>query len=405
MSGSIYLDNHATTCVDPRVVEAMLPYFTQQYGNSSSTIHAWGRAAQEALEASRSSIAEAIGAQAAEIVFTSGATESNNLALRGLADRSRKSDARLVSAATEHRAILDPLERLRRRGFGVTLLPVKPQTSAEPGQIDLDQLAASLQADTLLVSIMLANNEIGVIQSLPAIAELCAARGIPLHCDATQAVGKIPLNVDQLGVDLMSFSAHKLHGPKGIGALYVRRRSPPIRLSPLIDGGGQEKGLRSGTVNVPAIVGFAKALELSLQEMPQERTRLAALRHQLYQGLQEAIGDCELNGPRWELEGAPGQVRLPGNLNVCFHGVDGEAVMLKCPHLALSSGSACSSSRPEPSHVLKALGLPEQAIRSSLRFGLARFNTAEQIPLIIEMLGTVVNDLRQQGQSARSTRP
>jgi cysteine desulfurase len=403
MTGSIYLDNHATTCVDPRVVEAMLPYFTQQYGNTSSTIHAWGLAAHDALEASRRSIAGAIGAQPAEIVFTSGATESNNLVLRGLADRSRRSDARLVSVATEHRAILDPLERLRRRGFDVTLLPVKPQTSTEPGQLDLDQLEQSLREQTLLVSVMLANNEMGGIHSLPAIAKLCAGRGIPLHCDATQAVGKIPLNVDQLGVDLMSFSAHKLHGPKGIGALYLRRRSPPIRLSPLIDGGGQEKGLRSGTVNLPAVVGFAKALELSLQELPQEMKRLAELRHQLFQGLHETVGDCELNGPHWDREASPGQVRLPGNLNVCFHGVDGEAVMLRCPNLALSSGSACSSSRPEPSHVLKGLGLPEQAIRSSLRFGLARFNTAEQIPQIVEALSTAVSDLRQQGRSFRST--
>ena len=266
------------------------------------------------------------------------------------------------------------------------------------GRLDLQQLAETIQDHTILVSVMLANNEIGVLQPLGEIADLCAAHGVLLHCDATQAVGKIPLDVCQLGVDLMSFSAHKLHGPQGIGALYIRRRSPSIRLAPLMDGGGQEKGRRSGTLNVPGIVGFAKAIQLCTEEMPVEIPRLAQLRQQLYQGLSESVADCQLNGPGWEAESQPGQLRLPGNLNLSFRGVDGQTIMLNCPELALSSGSACSANYPEPSHVLRALGLNDDQVRSSLRFGLGRFNTPAEISRSIEVLAHVIQRLRRLGR-------
>ena len=340
MVGRIYLDHHATTPVDPRVVQAMLPYFTELFGNSSSVSHAWGREAQDAVERSRAVVAEAVGASPEEITFTSGATESNNWVLRGLTEQPRNQKRHLVSVVTEHRAMLDPLERLRRLGFRATLLPVRVNHADAAGQLDLDQFAAALEPDTLLVSVMLANNEIGVIQPLAELTRLCAARGVLVHCDAVQALGKIPLDVRNLGVDLASFSAHKLYGPKGVGALYVRRRSPPIRLVPLMVGGGQEKNLRSGTLNVPAIVGFAKAVELSMAEMAAERSRLARLRQELFDGLCQTVEDCDLNGPSWEQETEPGQLRLPGNLNLRFAGVDGETVMLHTPGVALSSGSA-----------------------------------------------------------------
>ncbi len=397
MPGRIYLDHHATTPVDPRVVEAMLPFFTEVFGNSSSVSHAWGREAREAVERSRAVVAEAVGALPEEITFTSGATESNNLALRGLAEQPRNRQRHLVSVVTEHRAILDPLERLRRLGFRVTLLPVRNHPADFPGELDLDQLVAALEPETLVVSVMLANNEVGVIQPLAELARLCAVRGILVHCDAVQALGKMPLDVRLLGVDLISFSAHKLYGPKGVGALYVRRRSPPIRLAPLIVGGGQEKNLRSGTLNVPAIVGFAKAVELSMAEMAVERPRLAQLRQELFDGLRQEVGDCYLNGPSWEQETEPGQLRLPGNLNLRFAGVDGEMVMLHTPTVALSSGSACSSQQSGPSHVLRALGLSEEDVRSSLRIGLGRGNTSEEVQQVVARLAESIGQLRRAG--------
>jgi cysteine desulfurase len=389
----IYMDNHATTRVDPRVLEAMVPYFTETFGNAGSTSHSFGHEAKGAVDAARESVAAAIGASARELVFTSGATESNNLAIRGLADRPRRKGNHIVSVATEHKAVLDPLRRLARRGFEVTLLPVEPAGSPRAGWLAPQKVAQAIRDDTLLVSVMLANNEIGVIQPIAGISALCRQRGVPLHCDATQAVGKIPVDVEALGVDLMSFSAHKIYGPKGVGALYVRREGGGVRLEPLIDGGGQEGGLRSGTLNVPGIVGFARAVELSIAEMPSESARIAALRQRLWEGLRREIPDVVLNGPDWIAEG--GLIRLPGNLNCAFPLVDGEALMMNMKVLAVSSGSACTSANPEPSHVLRALGMPDDLVRASLRFGLGRFNTQEEVDFAIQAVGATVRKLRE----------
>ncbi len=394
----VYMDNHATTRVDPRVVEAMLPYFTEIYGNPGSASHVFGWDAAAAVDAARESIAAAIGADAKEIVFTSGATESNNLALRGLADRVRRRGNHFISVKTEHKAILDPLNKLSRRGFEVTLLDVEPAGSSRAGWLDPQRVADALRDDTILVSVMLANNEIGAIASLSEIGAICRERGVPLHTDATQAVGRIPVNVDELQVDMMSFSSHKMYGPKGVGALYVRRRSPALRLEPLIEGGGQERGLRSGTLNPPGIVGFAKALELCVAEMPQESERLATLRQRLFDGLTSRIADVTLNGPTW----SDPAWRLPGNLNCSFAYVDGEALMMSMRDLAVSSGSACTSTNPEPSHVLRALGLSDDLTRSSLRFGLGRFNTAEEVDFAIDLLADTVHRLRKLSSLANS---
>jgi cysteine desulfurase len=387
----IYLDNHATTRVDPRVVQAMLPHFTEGYGNPGSVSHAWGWEAKEAVDAARESIARSIGAAPREIVFTSGATESNNLALRGMAERVRRRGNHLVSVTTEHKSVLDPLDRLSRRAFELTLLDVTPAGGPRAGLLDVDRLAAALRDDTLLVSVMLANNEIGVVQPLAQIGRLCRQRGIALHCDATQAVGKLPLDVEDLQVDLLSFTAHKMYGPKGVGALYVRRSGGGVRLQPQIDGGGQEGGLRSGTLNVPGIVGLAKALELCLEELPTEAERQRSLRARLWTGLSAAVDEVWLNGPALE----PPEWRLPGNLNVSFGGVDGEALMMSMKTVAVSSGSACTSANPEPSHVLRALGLSEDLTRASLRFGLGRFNTPDEIELAIAAVGEAVDRLRR----------
>jgi cysteine desulfurase len=438
----IYLDNHATTRVDPRVVEAMLPFFGETFGNAGSINHSFGTEAKEAVDRARESIAAGIGAEAREIVFTSGATESNNLAIRGLADRPRRTVTRsavgnalrgipapparsavgnalrgipapparsigegpaghIVSVMTEHKAVLDPLRRLARRGFEVTLLDVEQHGSNSAGWLDPQKVADAIKDDTLLVSVMLANNEIGVIQPIREIAEICKGRGVPLHCDATQAVGKFPVDVSDLGVDLMSFSAHKIYGPKGVGALYVRRRGAPVRLEPLIEGGGQESGLRSGTLNVPGIVGFAKALELCLAELPTEIPRLISLRQRFWDGLQREIPDVLLNGP---LFSAPDSrlltpdsclPRLPGNLNCAFPLVSGEALMISLKTIAVSSGSACTSANPEPSHVLRAIGLSEDLTRASLRFGIGRFNTTEEIDFALAAVAENVHRLRQ----------
>ena len=387
----VYMDNHATTRVDPRVVEAMWPYFTRVYGNAGSTTHAFGHQARQAVADARERLAAVLGAKAKEIVFTSGATESNNLAIHGVAERSRDKGNHVVSVVTEHPSVLDPLEKLARRGFQVTLLAPIQAPDAQAGRIRPEQVAEALRDDTILVSVMLANNEIGVIQPLAEIGRICAARGVLLHTDATQAVGKIPVDLDSLPVDLMSFTAHKLYGPKGVGALYVRRRSPPQRLQPLIDGGGQEGGLRSGTLNVPGIAGFAKALELCAAEMAAEAPRLRQLRDRLYAGLSAAVPDTELNGPALD----PPELRLPGNLNLSFAGVDGEALLLTAKDIAVSSGSACTSANPEPSHVLRSLGLSEDATQSSVRFGLGRFNTAEEVEFAIGLLAEAVQHLRK----------
>jgi cysteine desulfurase len=336
-------------------------------------------------------IAAAIGAAEKEIVFTSGATESNNLAIRGLAERTKRKGNHLVSVTTEHKAVLDPLERLARRGFELTLLSVKPTPSTRAGLIDPQQVAEAIRDDTLLVSVMLANNEIGAIQPIAEIGALCRECGVPFHCDATQGVGKLPVNVKELNVDLLSFSGHKLCGPKGIGALYVRRGAGAPRLEPQITGGGHEGGLRSGTANVPGIVGLAAALELSLAELPLESERLAGLRNRLFDGLRSTVCDVRLNGPALDLA----DLRLPANLNVSFDYVDGEALLMSMGEVAVSSGAACTSANPEPSHVLRALGLGDDQVRSSLRFGLGRFTTSEEIERAIEKVADAVGRLRK----------
>ncbi len=386
----VYMDNHATTRVDPRVVEAMLPLFLEQYGNAGSTSHVFGWDAKEAVDQARESIARAIGASEREIVFTSGATESNNLALRGCADRTRRRGNHIISVTTEHKAILDPLSQLARRGFEVTLLSVRQTGDPHAGLLDVQQVVDSIRDDTLLVTVMLANNEIGVIQPLAEIGAICKERGVLLHSDATQAVGKIPVDVEQLQVDLLSFSAHKVYGPKGVGGLYVRRRNPQVRLTAQIDGGGQEGGRRSGTLNVPGIVGFATALKLCLEEMEAESARLAELRGRLFKGLTDAIEQVTLNGP----ELGDRKLRLAGNLSCSFADVDGEALMMSMRDLCVSSGSACTSANPEPSHVLRALGLSDDLTRASLRFGLGRFNTPEEVDFAIALLTEAVQRLR-----------
>ncbi len=387
----VYLDNHATTPVDPRVVEAMLPFFTRQFGNAGSSSHTLGRSSHLAVEEARQEIAHTLGAHPREIVFTSGATEANNLALRGLVERrSQGGPAHIVSVQTEHKAVLDPLTRLQRQGVEVTLLPVAPQSSSDAGRVSLEQLDEAIRPHTLLVSIMLANNEIGVLQPLAEIGALCRQRGVALHTDATQAVGKIPVNVQQLHLDLMSFSAHKFYGPKGIGALFVRHSGGPVRLASQIVGGGQERGLRSGTLNVPGIVAMGVALRLCRDELPIETVRLNQLRCRLFDRLSQTIDGVQLNGPPL----TPPQVRLAGNLNCSFAGVDGEAIMLRAPDIAVSSGSACTSASPDPSHVLRALGLHPDRVRSSLRFGLGRFTTLDEIDFAVDTLAQSVHSLR-----------
>lgn len=371
----------------------MLPYFTQKFGNPGS-VHGYGDEARSAVDAARGEVATLIGAEASEIVFTSGATESNNLAIRGVATRKRRRGDHLISIRTEHPAVLDPLESLARHGYSVTLLDVAQHGTADAGRVDPQRVAEAITDQTCLVSVMLANNEVGAIAPVAAIARVCKQRGVLLHCDATQAVGKVPLDVRQQDVDLMSFTAHKLHGPKGAGALYVRRRDPVVRLEPQIAGGGQEQNRRSGTLNVPGIVGLATALRLAAEDMADEQSRLANLRNQLAERIVEAVSDAVVVGPALEAADDAGHaLRLPNNLNVMFPGLDGEALMLAMPELAVSSGAACSSARDEPSHVLLALGLTADQARSCLRFGLGRFNTAEEIDAAANMVRAAVAKL------------
>ena len=391
----IYLDNHATTRVDPRGVETMLPYFTNDYGNAGSVSHSLGHHAREVVDSSRESIAKAICTEPAEIVFTSGATESNNLAIRGVAERRRRRGDHLISVVTEHHAVLEPLQRLEKKGFKLTLLEVAHRGLTKAGWLDPQRVADAITDDTCLVSVMLANNEIGVVQPLAEIATLCREHGVLLHTDATQAVGKMSVDVRQLGVDLMSFSAHKMYGPKGVGALYVRSRDPIVRLDPLISGGGQERGRRSGTLNVPGIVGFARAVELCMEELHDETQRLAKFRNLLLERLSLQIEGLELCGPdlhEKDLEGRP--IRLPGNLNIHIPGIDGEAILLRTPQIAASSGAACSSADPEPSHVLQALGYSSDEARCALRFGIGRYNTEEEVLLAAQQVSQAVADLR-----------
>ncbi len=390
MPTPVYIDNHATTRVDPRVVQAMLPYFDTEYANPGSTGHELGISVRDAVEQARRVIAESIGGAPREIVFTSGATESNNLAIRGITDHPRRQGNHIVSSPTEHPAILDPLTRLEKRGFQVTLVAPKRVHEKDAGWIDPQAIADAITPQTCLVTIMLANNEIGTIQSIADIAQICKSKNVPFHTDATQAVGKIAVDVQQLDVDLMSFSAHKMYGPKGVGALLVRRRTPQVRLAALFDGGGQERGMRSGTLNVHGIIGFAKALELCVAELSTESERIGDLRDQLFHGLTETIDGVTLNGPNLK----PRAGRLFNNLNVQFENVDGQTLMMHMRDLAVSSGSACTSAQPLPSHVLQAIGLNEDQSRSSLRFGLGRFNTAEHIEFAIETVAAAVDRVR-----------
>ncbi len=401
MSERIYLDNQSTTRVDPRVVEAMLPYLSECYGNAGSVTHPFGTEAAAAVEAATATIASLLGTRAKEIIFTSGATESNNLALLGAAAyhtrRTKKETGHMVSVATEHRAVLDPLAELEKRGWEVTRLPVAAGSAADAGRIDPAALESALRDNTVLVSVMLANNEIGVIQPLEQIAALCRSRDVLLHTDAAQAVGKIPLDIEKLGVDLLSFSGHKLYGPRGIGVLVARRQRGKAPIAAQLFGGGHQGGLRSGTLNVPAIVGLARAMQLAIEEQPAETERLAGLRNRLLEGLQSELDGVLLNGPPLDDSG----LRLAGNLNVQFQYVDGESLMLSTGgQVALSAGSACTAAEPAPSHVLKALGLTDDAVRSSLRFGLGRFTTDAEIEKTIEILVEAVGRLRSMSSMA-----
>ena len=378
----IYLDHHATTPVDPRVVDAMAPYWSEDFGNASSATHVFGWRAEEAVTIARERLASAIGAaDASEIVFTSGTTESDNLALIGLARGQRGRRDHLVTSAVEHPAVLDTCRFLVGEGFSQTILPVDGEGFVDPAAVE-----AAITDRTLVVSVMVANSEIGTLQPIEEIGRICREHGVVLHTDAAQAVGKIPVDVQRWGVDLLSMCAHKLYGPKGVGALYIRKQRPRIVLKPLAHGGGHERELRPGTLAVPLIVGFARAVELCLADLEAEAARLTALREALWKRLSGALEGVACNGPR--------ERRLPGNLNVSFAGVSAEQLLVALPDVALSTGSACASGSGEPSHVLEAIGLPEEVARSSLRFGLGRSNDAEQIEWVAKRLVEAVGTLR-----------
>ncbi|MFN0152059.1 MAG: IscS subfamily cysteine desulfurase [bacterium] len=378
----IYMDNHATTPVDPRVLDAMLPFLAENFGNASSKHHAFGWRAEEAVDAARDEVARAIGASEKEIVFTSGATESNNLAIKGVAAQAREKGRRIVTAVTEHKAVIDPLKRLEKEGVDVVWLAVDGD-----GRISLDDLRAAVTPQTILITLMAANNEIGVLHPLAEIGRLAKERGVLFHTDATQAVGKIAIDVESMGIDLLSLSAHKMYGPKGVGALYVRRREPRVRLAPMLEGGGQERGLRSGTLNVPGIVALGAACRISSEMMPDEGPRLARLRDRLYAGICARLDGVYLNGSL--------DARLPNNLNLSFACVEGESMLMAMDDVAVSSGSACTSASLEPSHVLRALGRGNELAHSSVRFGLGRFNTEQETDYVIEKIATVVTRLRE----------
>lgn len=377
----IYMDNNSTTRVAPRALEAILPYFSEHYGNAASRTHDFGRHAEAAVTEARERIATLVGADPREIVFTSGATESDNLAIKGVSSMYRQRGNHIVTAVTEHHAVLDPCKRLEREGFRVTFLPVDGF-----GQVSVEQVAEALTSETILVSIMAANNEIGTLQPIREIGRLCKQRDILFHTDAVQAASTLPLNVEETGVDLLSLSAHKMYGPKGVGALYVRRRNPHVRIEPLFDGGGHERGMRSGTLPVPLIVGFGIACELCREQIPQEAEHLQKLRDRLHDGIRDRVRGVSLNGH-------PAQ-HLPGNLNLSFSGVKGDALLMALRDVALSSGSACTSANPEPSYVLRALGISDDLAHASLRFGLGRFNTEEEVDFVIEAVELAVKRLR-----------
>jgi cysteine desulfurase len=375
----IYLDNHATTPLDPRVLNAMLPFLSGKFGNAASHSHSFGWEANAAVAAARQQIAALIHASPNEIVFTSGATESDNLALKGVAEVLRDRGNHIITAVSEHKAILDSCKHLEKLGYRITRLPVSPD-----GLIDLAQLADAFTKQTILVSIMAANNETGVVQPLEEIGRLCRERGVLFHSDAVQALGRMPLDVERLNLDLASLTAHKCYGPKGCGALYVRKG---VKITPLIDGGGHEQGMRSGTLNVPGIVGFGKACEIALKDMPEESCRIAGLRNRLRDRLTAELTDVSINGSM--------EHRLPGNLNICFHNVDAETLMAAIRDVAVSSGSACNSEKIDPSHVLTALGLSDEAAGSSIRFGIGRFNSQAEIDYVAALVVEAVKKLRE----------
>jgi cysteine desulfurase len=376
----IYMDNNATTPVDPRVLEAMLPYFNEKFGNAASRNHQFGWTAEDAIKRAREQVASLIGAGAKEVIFTSGATESNNLAIFGTARMYASQGKHIITAAHEHKAVLDPFKRLDRDGYDVTWLE-----PASDGVITAEQVADSIRDDTILVSIMWANNEIGTINEIAKIGPVCKANGVIFHTDATQAVGKIPVDVEAAGIDLLSGSAHKIYGPKGSGFLYVRRRKPRVRLTPIIEGGGHERGMRSGTLNVPGIVGLGEACEICQNEMTSEAARLSKLRDRLSEGILSQLDTAVLNGH-------PTQ-RLPQTANLSFPYVEGESLMMAIKEVAVSSGSACTSASLEPSYVLKALGLGDELAHSSIRFGLGRFSTEEEVEYVIDKVVKSVQHL------------
>ena len=405
----IYMDHQATTPVDPRVVEAMLPYFTKTFGNAASRNHVFGWEAEAAVDEARHTVAEAMNAADKEIVFTSGATESDDLAILGVARMYRAKGNHVITGKTEHNAVLDTCRALEKEGFSVTYLDTDSR-----GQISAEQVRDAMSDQTILVSLMLANNEVGTIHRIGEIGAVCREKGVLFHTDAVQGFGKIPFDVEAMKVDLASVTAHKLYGPKGVGALFVRSRSPHVRLTPLIYGGGHERGLRSGTLNVPGVVGFARAVEIALEEMPAESSRLRRLRRRLHDGIVSRLDGVTLNGfplPAIREDGSlePGapEWRLPGNLNMSFAGVDGEALLLGFKDVAISSGSACTSASLEPSHVLKALGVPDGLAHSSIRYGLGRANTEEEVDYVVETTARVVQGLRREAPhtAVSSSRP
>ena len=379
-SAPVYLDYQATTPVDRRVLDEMLPWFSEKFGNPGSVTHAYGREAEAAVERARGAVAALIGAEAREIVFTSGATESNNLAIKGAAHFHRElGKDRVVTVATEHKCVLESARALEREGFGVTVLPVDAQ-----GLVDMDALRAAIDERTAVVSVMAANNEIGVLQPVAEIGALCRDKGVLFHTDAAQAVGKVPVDVDAMKIDLLSISGHKIYGPKGIGALYVRRR-PRARLAPLFDGGGQERGVRSGTLPTPLCVGLGAAARIAAAEMAVEAERLLGLRRRFLAGIRARLPEVRLNGDA--------EQRLPGNLNLSFPGVPALALMEACPGLALSTGSACTAAEVEPSYVLRALGLPDDLAQATLRVGLGRYTTDLEVDFAVEGLAAAAQRL------------
>lgn len=378
----VYMDNHATTPMDPRVLEAMLPYFTESFGNAASRTHSFGWQAEAAVEDARETIARLIGAESGkEIVFTSGATESDNLAVKGVAEYYKSKGNHIITTVIEHKAILDSCKRLEKDGFQVTYLGV-----GTDGRVDPEAVRAAMTDKTILVSVMLANNEVGTVQPLEEIGAITRERGVLFHSDAVQGIGKTPFDVKTMNVDLASLTAHKIYGPKGVGALYVRRSKPRVRLSALMDGGGHERGNRSGTLNVPGIIGFAKAAQILIEEGEAEKIRLQTLRDRLHHKITAELDHVVLNGHP--------EYRLPGNLNLSFSFVEGEGLMMAIKDVAVSSGSACTSASLEPSYVLRAMGLDEELAHSSIRFGIGRFNTEEEIDFVADLVVRKVKKLR-----------